>query len=396
MASNTFADRIKIPVLQTASREVGNIVSTGVQKIKELDLPSVGTKIGEAVSKAVKTGTLPDFSALSPTTKLAEVKEGVISLIDRGTKDPIADLLDTIGEGTPANLIPLSGRGNTEAAKVILKASPGGLFGPGDIDEIIFNVMPKISETRSIEFDQNTPLHHPGAIMKYKTTGARTWSLNGRFISRTRAEATTNRYYMNLIRAWAMPFYGTGSAKNPIISKYLGAPPPVITMTAFGDSMIGPVKTVMTTYSWDFPDDVDYIDTLDGEPFPVIFNVNISLTETYSPAEYSAFDIMSYRRGDLSNSFSIPIVPTEERAAINTIDGSSSISSGAGSTDNIIRTEAKSVTSGGAATAPRSNLYDSMLLTQVGKLTDERHAITRERILSAERIRKENLPNEDY
>jgi hypothetical protein len=100
-----------------------------------------------------------------------------------------------------------------------------------------------------------------------------------------------------------MPFYGTGNS-DPNLQQYLGAPPPILTLTAYGAQMIGPVPCVMTNYSWTFPNDCDYIPTSDGSPFPVILDVNITLKESFSPAEYSSFDLSSYKRGDMQGAFS--------------------------------------------------------------------------------------------
>jgi hypothetical protein len=74
-------------------------------------------------------------------------------------------------------------------------------------------------------------------------------------------------------------------------------------LTAYGAQMIGPVKCVMTQYNWTWPNEVDYIHTSSGVPFPVIIDVSMSLKESYSPAEYSQFNLLQFRNGNLPAAF---------------------------------------------------------------------------------------------
>ena len=173
----------------------------------------------------------------------------------------------------------------------------------GNLNEIVLEVMPSIGETRSAQYNAFSPLHHPGEILKYEHTSARTWSIDAIFISRTREEATRNLKIINTIRTWLMPFYGQGTLAQPATSAYLGAPPPILTITGLGDHVVGPVRCILENYNFSFPTDIDYIPTNDGTPFPVIFKPHMSFKEAWSPAEYSGFDLVQYRSGNLTSSF---------------------------------------------------------------------------------------------
>lgn len=90
--------------------------------------------------------------------------------------------------------------------------------------------------------------------------------------------------------------------------RFLGAPPEVLYLTAYSDSVntsgslnkvsnITRVPVVITNLTITYPNDVDYIPTTSGEPFPIIMSISLSLVETHSPKEYELFDLFKYRKG---------------------------------------------------------------------------------------------------
>lgn len=96
--------------------------------------------------------------------------------------------------------------------------------------------------------------------------------------------------------------------------RFLGAPPEVLFLTAYSNPVqngtgmnavtskvtnIYKVPVVITSLNIPYPNDVDYIPTLEGEPFPIIMTISITLVETHSPREYEKFDLFKYRDGIL-------------------------------------------------------------------------------------------------
>ena len=108
---------------------------------------------------------------------------------------------------------------------------------------------------------------------------------------------------------------------------------PIIQLTGYGKGIIGNVKCVLLSYRWNWSPEVDWIHTLGGAAdktavelaalkakygqltsgsenfsesilFPVIGELSLELKETYSPNEYSNFDLIAYKNGDLSGAFS--------------------------------------------------------------------------------------------
>lgn len=198
-------------------------------------------------------------------------------------------------ETMSASLFPNVSNPNTNEYKVMIWQDDDGGNGPF---RFVFEVMPRIDETRSVDYEQVIPVHHPGAIQKYRSTSNRSWRIAGRLMSRTAEEASVNMKMLNLVRAWMMPYYGEGTANSTVGSK-LGAPPPVLHFKAYGDRMIGPVRCVLKDANWSFDNTLDYITTLEGNPFPVLLEINISLEEAWSPSEFSGFNLELFKQGIL-------------------------------------------------------------------------------------------------
>lgn len=268
-------------------------------------LTSSNSNIVNPDAASMNDYTEQDFSLAGQDKKLAELS-GKLQSTGQATnfstamvgQNPLADQMQQNNAATAASQYPKSDSGDDKTAQLRVKISQEPQVGDS-INELVFKVMPRIEESGGAEYEQIVPVQHPGAIQKFRNSTARTWTVSGRLISRTMDEASENLAIVNMIRSWRMPFYGEGT--NQSMADYLGAPPPILTLSGYGPSMIGPVKCVLTNYSWGFPNDIDYVQTSDGNPFPVIFDVNLSLIESWAPAEFSGFDIVKYKLGDLSD-----------------------------------------------------------------------------------------------
>jgi hypothetical protein len=83
----------------------------------------------------------------------------------------------------------------------------------------------------------------------------------------------------------------------------LGAPPAVLLLSAYTKGRpvtnINRIPVVIQNLSINYPTDVDYIPSIDGEPFPTIMSISISLTEAHSPVEYESFNLSQFKTGTL-------------------------------------------------------------------------------------------------
>ena len=310
-------------------------INSGIQKASDYAIAGASKLKAEVVGMLNSKGITGKFDNLSQGLKIKPVDTRYL-LIDGNTNTPVADIGNVSAVNTPASALQQTNTDRTNDLKVTLRGAPSGYNGIGDI--IVLDVMPTISESRSVSYKSFTPQQHPGEILKYESTSSREWSISAKLISRTVDEATWNLNTLNTIRGWTMPFYGEGTAQNEGTASYLGAPPPIITLTAYGERMIGPIKCVVTNYSWDFPNDVDYIQADSyGEngatkvPFPVILSVTIALKESWSPAEYSGFNLRAFKEGNMAAAFTpftarSPAMPSTTTAASTPVgpDGSDS------------------------------------------------------------------------
>ena len=291
-----------IPKIDITGTKLDSAISSAksfVQKTFDFSSPSAATKEVEALGKLASQKTIAGFDSVSRGIGLTTTAEGVTSAIDNATGKVLGSVTNPQAN-LSANLVPTSSDNNTIKLKVTLTQEPALL---GVKNQVILDVMPTISESKSATYQPFNPNQHPGEILKYTGSTSRSWSVEARLISRDIGEANDNLDTVNLIRSWVMPFYGEGTSEDSDTGQYLGAPPPIITLSAYGPQMIGPSKCVVENYHVNWPNDVDFITTDSGQPFPVIVSISISLKESWSPAEYSSFDLFSYRVGSMPNAF---------------------------------------------------------------------------------------------
>jgi len=265
-------------------------IKQGAQQLTNYGTASILTRVSEAAQKLSVNGIANSFNRFTAKLGLSQAN-GQIAITDPLTGRRLMSAGEGVDQVSPAKLLDEANENLTEQLKVRLTDGT---------NTIVFKVMPTIDETQNANYEDFTPIHHPGAIHKYTRTGPRSWSLRAKFISRNSDEAEQNIQHLNLIRSWVMPEYGLRTA---VYSENVGAPPPVLTLSGYGPRMIGPVKCVLQSFNWTFPDGVDYIPTIQSrEPFPVMLDISIVLLESWAPAEFSSFSIEAYRRGDLFGS----------------------------------------------------------------------------------------------
>lgn len=274
-----------------------------------------GTKLTEMAS-SLKWGS----SSFANNPEIMPTQFG--ALTNGSFSQSMQDSLTNFGDSISSQFSSLTDRmGATDIASLLggLGAIGGGIskFGVKLVskssgESVFFRVMPTISESRAALYDDVMMPHHPGLIAKYNHSAPRTWSIGSiKLASRTIAEADENQQIINTLRGWLMPYYGSGTELST--PDMLGAPPDLLEFTAYGDHNIGAIPVVLENASWDWPNDVDWIHTSNGEPFPVIMNIGtLALKEAWSPREYSGFDLAAYKQGDMFGAYVPAVVPPLE------------------------------------------------------------------------------------
>lgn len=287
-------------------RSAGTFVSDLGTKARE-GIESMAGRFGQSIPFLSAGAKTPSFSSL-----LGSAQSSVIGIIGSAF-------------GGKKGLIPDSIMNNLVASKEakysarVLKVE----IGPDDsadrshlvslesiIDKKIveFLVMPEIVENRTVGYEPVAPTQFLGAFQKYKGTESTQWSINATFISRTSEEATKNLKNLNILRGWTMPFFGKNTASA--YPDRIGAPPPVLMLKGLRKAIIGPMPVVITSLSWNWPKDVDYIPatspdgSMNNVPFPTIMQIAIQCVESLSTAEFNRFNLDDFIKGNMIDSFS--------------------------------------------------------------------------------------------
>lgn len=189
----------------------------------------------------------------------------------------------------------------------------------GSSNEVVFRIMPEISESRTVKYDAIAPPQSPGAFQKYTGTDSVQWSVNATLTCRTTEEATENLRIINQLRAWTMPYFGENTRID--YPDKIGAPPPVLRFSAYRNQMVGPVPVIITSLNWPFTQDVDYIPAYElgggGSliPFPTVIKVAIQLVETFSTDQFNGFNLTEFRLGNFEAAWgSLPGQGANDRA----------------------------------------------------------------------------------
>lgn len=282
---------------------------TSVPQSLSKALPSAEKKAVEVANKLVASGQQAVFNKLSSkissslTTSSFGKKTSTLINQFAGSFPSSSQLASLLRSNLP-------NEDNQNKTIITLKT-----YSQQDRQTIKFLANPVISDSRDAVYDSISVSHHPGEMLKYKTTNSRSWNLNGiKLVSRTAAEATENLKKLNMIRSWVMPYYGQGTAES--FDLMFGAPPPVLMFSAYGPSNIDQHPVVLLNYNFTYPNDVDYIECEadlnsgieSGTPFPVLCEISLTLKESFSPAQYSGFDLSAYRNGRLSSAY-VPPAP---------------------------------------------------------------------------------------
>lgn len=178
------------------------------------------------------------------------------------------------------------------------------LEGPGGIVE--FDVSVSIPEGRTASYDPYSLVHMPVDLYAYRNTSSRTFGIRAKLVSRNASEADRNIRNLDLVRSWVLPKFGDD-----------GAPPPILKLTAYSNKNISKQTCVMKSYSWEFPEDVDYIFDGSQSPMPIIGNLSIDLVEIYSANEILAIDPWKITLNGTAGSFADDIAETSRSNVFN-------------------------------------------------------------------------------
>lgn len=235
--------------------------------------------------------------------------------------NPLPNAVDTIIQGLDTT----PGIANTEAHLLSPLRSHGG---------ILFPYTPVMTMSQNVEYIQYKPVHSIQDFYGYARTPSVTFNVSAPFTVQNIDEGRYALACIHFLRVITKMYFGISSGNNA------GSPPPVLTFNAYGNYMFNNLPVVLTEFSFDFTQDVDYVEvpvsdtngksirsvdpnsaavcnnnamslqdlsatelkTMGGTQYgvawlPTKFDLRMALAVTRSPAEARNFNLEKFRSG---------------------------------------------------------------------------------------------------
>jgi len=155
----------------------------------------------------------------------------------------------------------LSAKGNTEARNLIYgKNTSENILRPiWETGGLLWPYTPIITDNTTVQYDSYDPIHTNQPFLAFKSVAAKEIMCSGQFTAMNQQEATYCLAAIHFLRTITKMFFGIGGEDQAAIAAR-GTPPPVLLFNAHGTAMFHNVPVVVTSYSIEFPQDVDYVE----------------------------------------------------------------------------------------------------------------------------------------
>jgi hypothetical protein len=161
---------------------------------------------------------------------------------------------------------------------------------------ILFPYTPSISYDTQASYGNSNPLHSNYTQYFFKNSSISSITVSGKFTVQNEYDAKMWLSIVHLSRLLTkMPFGSDAQA---------GSAPPVCRLDGFGNYILANVPVAVTSFKFDLPDSVDYINVSDGDFInsmaPTISTLSFSLIPMYSRNEIRNFSVEKFRDGQLT------------------------------------------------------------------------------------------------
>lgn len=125
---------------------------------------------------------------------------------------------------------------------------------------MVWNYTPTITESGTVNYEIEQPVHTNSGYNNYKNTSNRVISIQGTFMAGTATEAMYLLSCMHFIRSVSLMDFGriAADSSNPEMA-VVGSPPPILILSAYGSYVYNDIPVILKSYQFAFPDDVSYI-----------------------------------------------------------------------------------------------------------------------------------------
>jgi len=165
---------------------------------------------------------------------------------------------------------------------------------------VVFPITPTINLVTSAMYSEMHPVHSNYPFPAYTNSRTEDIVVAGNFPVQTQEDGLYWLAAVHLFRSLTKMFYGETSEK--------GSPPPVVKLNGYGSYVLNNVPVVITQFSFDLPNNVDYLqvgaagitpDKYQMVPTNSLFSVTCK--PVYSRAKVSTFSMDEFVRGNLAN-----------------------------------------------------------------------------------------------
>lgn len=168
----------------------------------------------------------------------------------------------------------------------------------------VFPLVPTIAVQYSANYESISPTHTNYNYPQYVNSMVNEIAITGEFPVQNEEEG---RYWLaatHFFRSLTKMFYGDSSNK--------GAPPPLVKLNGYGDYVFNNVPVVITNFTSDLPNSVDYIrvpiySNVQGQyeqryqMVPTLSTLSIIVKPVYSRGKISTFSLDKFVNGDLTD-----------------------------------------------------------------------------------------------
>ena len=171
-------------------------------------------------------------------------------------------------------------------------------------NNVVFPIVPTIQMQQTATYESIAPVHTNYSYQQYVNSQTQEIAITGEFPVQNEEDG---RYWLaatHFFRSVTKMFYGDSSNK--------GAPPPLCKLNGYGDFVFNNVPVVITSFTSDLPNQVDYIrvpiySNVAGQyeqkyqMVPTNSTISISVRPTYSRGKISTFSLNKFINGDLAD-----------------------------------------------------------------------------------------------
>jgi hypothetical protein len=167
------------------------------------------------------------------------------------------------------------------------------IFAPfAELGKLIFPFNPTILLGSSASYNSVQPVHTNHPFFAYEHSQVDQLTITGEFIQENERDAKYWIAALHYFRTMTKMFYGES---DPI-----GNPPMVVRLNGYGPHVLNNIPVVVTNFTTDMPQDVDYIECeVNGEinyvPTQAIFTVTVQ--PQYARRSHSRFSLNDYING---------------------------------------------------------------------------------------------------